>query len=54
MVRCVSGKACGAGAWYDADSAGACMALPFGAWFDADSAGACMVFPFGAWFGVYV
>ena len=54
MVRCVSGKACGAGAWFDADGAGACMAFSFGAWVDADSADACMALPFGAWFGVYV
>ena len=54
MVRCVSGKACGAGAWVDADGAGACMAFSFGAWFGADGAGACMAFSIGAWFGVYV
>ena len=63
MVRCVSIKPCGAGAWFDADCAGACMAFSFGAWLDADGAGAwvdadgagaCMAIPFGAWFGVYV
>ena len=55
MVRCVSGKACGAGAWFDADGAGAWYdADGAGAWFDADGAGACMAFLFGAWFGVYV
>ena len=49
-MRCVSGKACGAGAWVDADGADACMAFSFGAWYDADGAGACMALPFDAWF----